>query len=361
MKLEDILEDAFLVRPEESLSHVAFAMAESKKYEAFVFDGGFKGIVTLDDMVKRRVTSPQKMNVSHFIKPINPFHVDASVEDVINYMLVSEYRSLPVMKGGKVFAVTKPKLLSFVKDEVFKGKRAEDVMQFPYCSDVNDTVLTVISVMKDTGLDRIPILNEKGGFMGIADSISLAGMLIDKSRSKRGEMFGDRAKLGTIGIDKFIRTDIFRVKPETDLKVIVSKFSKEGVCAVIVEENGKFSGMITVRDIFKLIGRSMETVFVRISGLGGEDSFIKVKIDEMVDNTITKLLKLLDVTYVAIHVETHRKGGKRTKYSVQGRFVTDKGNFYASEHEWDSTKAMKLFLSKIEREAHKKIGKERVY
>jgi CBS domain-containing protein len=326
-----------------------------------VFDGGFKGIVTLDDMVKRRVTSPQRMRVSYFTKPVNTFHADSSVEDVINYMLVSEYRSIPVMRGGKIFAVSKPKLLRFVKGEIFERKKAKDVMQFPYCADVKDTVLTVISVMKDTGLDRIPILNERGFFVGIVDSVSLANVLTDKSRSKRGEMFGDRTKLGAIGIERFIRKDVLRVSPETDLKEIVKEVSRKGHCAVIVEENGKFAGMITVRDIFKLIGRSLETVYIRISGLGGEDSFIKEKIDEMADNTITKLLKFLDVTYVAIHVETHKKGGKRTKYSVQGRFVTDKGNFYASDHGWDPTKAMKLFLDKIEREVRKKVEMGRGY
>jgi CBS domain-containing protein len=276
-------------------------------------------------------------------------------------MLVSEYRSLPVRKEGKIFAVAKPKLLNFIKDEVFEGKRAKDVMQFPYCADEKDTLSTVVSVMKDMDLDRIPILNGEGKFMGVADSVSLAGGLTDKSRFKRGESFGDKAGFGEIGILKFMRTDILKVSPETDLKEIVKEVSRKGHCAVIVEEDDKFMGMITVRDIFKLIGKSLETVYIRISGLVDEDSFIKAKIDEMVDSTITKLLKIVPVTYVAIHVEKHKKGGRRTKYSVQGRFVTEKGNFHASDHEWEPTKAMKFFLGKIEREVHKKMEKERGY
>lgn len=361
MKLEDVLEDAFLVKPSETLSHVAFRMAEEKKYEAFVFEGGLKGIVTLDDIVKRRVTSPQNVKVSHFMKPINSFPLDSPVEDIINYMLVSEHRSLPIRKGGDIFAVSKPKLLRFVKEEIFEGKRAKDVMQFPYCASTDDTLLTVISVMKDVGLDRIPILDDRGRFTGLADSISLVSVLIDKRRSKRGERFGDKTKLGEIGIERFLRKDILRVDPETELKQIVKKISGEGVCAVIVESGEKFLGMITVRDIFKLIGKSLETVYIKVSGLDREDAFIKSKIDEMVDNMITKLLKSVVVNYVAIHVETHKTGGRRTKYSVQGRFVTDKGKFYASDHEWDPTKAMKLFLGKIEREVHKRIEKERGY
>ncbi|NIO22419.1 MAG: CBS domain-containing protein [Candidatus Aenigmarchaeota archaeon] len=361
MKLEDVLEDAFFVKPDDSLSHVVSMMAKEKRYEAFVSEGGFKGIITLDDIIKRRLTSPQNVKVSNFMKPINPFEVDSPVEDVINYMLVSEHRSLPIKKGGRIFAVTKPKLLNFIKDEVFEGKKAKDVMQFPYSADTNDTLSTVISVMKETGLDRIPILDEKGGFVGLVDSVSLANVLTDKGRSKRGERFGDKERLEEVGIERFLRKEILKVNPETELKRIVRDISKEGVCAVIVEGGEKFLGMITVRDLFKLIGKSLETVYIRISGLDMEDDFIKSKIDEMVDNTITKLLKSLEVNYVAIHVETHKSGGKRKKYSAQGRFVTDKGNFHASDHEWDPTKAMKLFLSKIEREVHKKVEMERGY
>jgi CBS domain-containing protein len=151
------------------------------------------------------------------------------------------------------------------------------------------------------------------------------------------------------------------VGPETDLKKIIRSISSGKANTVIVEKNGKFLGMITVKDILKLIGKSLETVYVRITGLDEEDDFIKMKIDEMVENTITKLLKAINLSYVAIHVETLRKGGRRMKYTVQGRFVADKGNFYASDSEWEPTKAMKLFLDKIEKEVHKKLERGRGY
>ncbi|MEE9323895.1 MAG: CBS domain-containing protein [Candidatus Aenigmarchaeota archaeon] len=359
MELESVIEEAFFVKPEETLSHIASKMAEERRYEAFVFDNGLKGIVTLDDIVKRKVTSPQKTRVSYFMKPVTPFPIDTSVGDIINYMLVSEYRSLPVEKEGKIYAVSKPKLLRFVKDEVFEGKKAKDIMQFPYCASENDSISTVVSTMKDLGLNRIPILGKGGKFSGLVDSLSLANVMVDERRSKRGERFGDKTKLEDIGISRFVRTDIVKAEPDTDLKQIVRRVSGEGVCAVIVERNEKFMGMITVKDLFKLVGKSIETVYVKVTGLDSEDGFIKLKIDEMVDNTITKLLKFTAVTYVAIHVETHRKGGRRMKYSVKGRFVTENGNFYASDHEWDPTKAMKLFLGKIEREIRRHVEKGR--
>jgi CBS domain-containing protein len=132
---------------------------------------------------------------------------------------------------------------------------------------------------------------------------------------------------------------------------------------VVVEEDNKFLGIITIKDILKLIGKSLETVYIRVSGLAEEDDFVRKKIDEMIEKTVQKTLKVVKVSYVVIHVETHKKKekGERMKYSVQGRFVTDKGNFYASDYEWEPIKAMKTFLDRMEGEIFKQIDKKRGY
>jgi hypothetical protein len=49
------------------------------------------------------------------------------------------------------------------------------------------------------------------------------------------------------------------------------------------------------------------------------------------------------------------------KYSVQGRFVTDRGNFYANDYEWEPIKAMKIFLDRVEGEIYKQNVRKRGY
>jgi CBS domain-containing protein len=363
MMLEDILEQAFIVKADDTVSHVASRMAEAKKYEAFVFDEKLEGVVSLDDIVKRNVSEPQKMKISYFMKPVSMFSVDTPVEDIINYMLVSEFRSLPVEKEGKLFTVSKPKMLEFVKDEVFEGKKAIDVMQTPKCVNANDSITTVLSVMKDTGNNRIPVIEGEDHFVGIVDSLGLAGMLSDRVRERYGDVIGEKMARSDVGVGKFLTKDVLSVAPDADLKKIVKKISRDGIYTVVVEEDGKFMGIITLKDILKLIGKSLETVYIRLSGLKDEDEFVKKKIDDMIENTIQKLLKFIKVNYVVIHVEEHKKKEKsdRMKYNVQGRFITDKGNFYASDYEWEPTKAMKLFLERIETEIHRQVEKNRGY
>ena len=55
----------------------------------------------------------------------------------------------------------------------------------------------------------------------------------------------------------------------------------------------------------------------------------------------------------------HKETGKRVKYSVKGRLITEKGMFFADDHAWRLTKAVKGVLEKMEREVVKSIGKKR--
>ncbi|MCX6817939.1 MAG: CBS domain-containing protein [Candidatus Aenigmarchaeota archaeon] len=362
MKIEEILESAFVVKPDDTLSHVVARMTEEKRYEAFVFDGESRGIVTMDDIIRKNVSEPQKMKISYFMKPINVFSIETPAEDIINYMLVSEYRSLPVEKDGKIYAITKPKLLGFIKDEVFEGKNAEDIMQKPFCVKTDDSLNTVLSVIKDGGNNRVPVIDDKGKFAGLVDSLSLSGIIIGRERLSLGARSdGEKSRIGDLNISKFATTDVVSVGPEESVKKIVKEMSSKEVYNVVVEDDGKFMGIITIKDILKLIGKSLETVYIRVSGLGDEDEFVRKKVDELIEKSIQKVLKVIRVSYVVIHVETHKKKEKSDskKYSVQGRFVTDKGNFYANDYEWEPISATKIFLERMETEIFKQVSKER--
>lgn len=361
MGIEEILIETLSVKAEDSISSVLSAMTEKRRHEAFVFNGDFRGIIVLDDLVKRRVTDPKEAKVSHFIRNVRPLPETTPNEDLMNYVMVSEFRTLPVEKDSRIRALSKPGLLKFVKDEVFGGKKASDVMHFPYAATEDEDLQTVLSMMKDLGISRVPVLDREGKFNGLADGLSLASLVIEKHRSKRGKRFGDIMKMGTIGLKTFVREDIIRTGPDVPLKSIAKEMSEKDSCTVIVESEGKFRGIITAKDIFKLMGRETESVYTRVSGLDEEDEFVRSKIYEMVGGLLKKLSKVVPLRYMAIHAETRREGGRRTMYSIKGRLVTEKWNFYADEEGWEPTKTVKGLLEKIERSVRKRIGKQRSY
>jgi len=222
-----------------------------------------------------------------------------------------------------------------------------------------ESLSVIKSVMKEVNADRLPVLGKEGRFLGLIDSTGLLGTIVKKERAGLGEKSGEKTNLGMVEVSALLRKDVLKVDPETELNELVRLMCEKNNNIAVVEDGDKFAGMITIKDIFKFIGQSMETVHISISGLENEDDFIKGKINGRINNTVRKLIKVLKINYAVVHFETYKKEGGRRKYSVQGRFSTNKGNFHASESDWDPTKAMKNLLGKIEREIEKKLGKER--
>ncbi len=359
MELKGVLEPALKVKPDDSLSRVASRMIKESENEVIVSDKDFIGIVTADDISKRRINDPSKVSISYFIRKITPFSVDSPVSDLINYVIINDMKSVPVKHDNDIYIVRKASLLKFIKDEVFSGKKAKNLMVFPYCVSEDDSLSTAVSIMKDYSISRIPVLDSNSRTLGIIDSISLLKAVMESHRVSKGEKSGEKINTGKILVSTFMNTDFIRVGPEENSKNIVNSISKKNIRTVVVEKNGKMMGIITPKDIFKLVGRSMETVYIRVNGLHDEDKFIQGKINEMINNSVGKILKKVPVNYVAINVTKHEKGGERVKYSVHGRIETGKGSFYANDHEWDATKAVKEFLGKIEKEISKQMGKSR--
>jgi CBS domain-containing protein len=361
MNIENVLEKALLVNPEESLTHVVSKMVKERKYEAYVFDKVLRGVVSLDDIVKRKMSNPEKIKISYFTKPITPFPLETPVQNLINYVLANEYKSLPFEKGGEIYTLPKSKLLNFVDENIFESKKADDIMQENVFASVKSTLSNVISLMRKTHFNRIPIVNEKGQCVGIVDSMSVASSLFDRERVKLGERGGEKIKLGEIGIEKFLRKDFFTVEPETSLKEIVKRFVNEPYLVAVVEADGEFKGIITPKDIFRLISKTYERSNIQVSGIEIEDEFIKRKLNEMIENSVNKLSKILKITHVSIHIKSRNESGKRARYTIIGSFKTEKGSFHAKNEDWEITKAMKIFLKKIEKEIHKSVERERGY
>ncbi len=359
MNLKGVLESGLRFSPGDSVSRVASKMVEEGETEALIWDDGFLGIVSATDISRKNVSDPSSMNISHFLRRFGPLPSDVSPTELMNHVLVSGLRSIPVENEGKIYMVKKSSLLGFIKEDVFSGKKAKDIMVFPYCISTDDDVSTAISMMNDLSVNRIPVLDNESRAVGMVDSLSALKILTEKHRSKRGERSGEKIDSGGVGVSSVMRTDFMRSDIQDGVKGIISSISSKGADTVVVEDGGRFSGIITVKEIFKLAGRPVKNAFVKVSGMGHEDEFIKGKIDEMINRTAEKLGKRIPVNYLAINVEKHMKGGKRTKYSVQGRMETARGSFYASDYAWDLTKATKSFLEKIEREVGKYLGKSR--
>ncbi|MEM7815559.1 MAG: CBS domain-containing protein [Candidatus Aenigmatarchaeota archaeon] len=359
MRVEDFLEKPLVVSPEDSISRAASLMFSNRKHEAVVMKNGkFVGILLARDLVKRKVSDPHKTKISGFVVDINPFLPGTGIEEIINGFLVNDYRAVPFKNNGKIMVLTKTGLLGIVKDSpVLKDKFAEDVMNFPYCITTEDSLSTARAVLRDMNISRVPVVKE-GKVEGIIDYVDLLGPVFKGEVNKRGEPGEERTHIDSIPASSFMRKEFPVAEPDARLSSVIDLIVKNN-SAVIVERNGKLSGIVTPGDILKLFGKEVRGAYVTISGMQEEDDFIKSVIYKEIENSLKKINKIYPVNYFVAHVDKYNVTGRRAKYSIRARVATQKGFFFSHDHGWDITKAIKGVLEKLEKEVIKRKERER--
>jgi ribosome-associated translation inhibitor RaiA len=101
------------------------------------------------------------------------------------------------------------------------------------------------------------------------------------------------------------------------------------------------------------------SISVSISGLEEADYFTKSRVHEEAEHLLEKVRRFMEVTAFELHVKTYHKEGKRKKFSVHARLLTDRREFFAEEAEWNLGKAVSGALEKIENEAVRKEEKSK--
>lgn len=366
MKLEKISEKALRFSPDDPVSKVAAKMYREKKTEALVFDKGkYSGMFTARDLVKRsRINDPEKVQISNLkaiIKHVKPFTSDSYPDEIIQYLLINGYASVPFKQGEKYGMITKLGLLKTLPKKVYRGRKASDIASYPYCISMDDSIAVAKSIIRQMGLFRVVVVN-KSKADGVVDTLDLLNTVVDKSRTQRGERSGKSINLEEVlaSSPRLKQSKFITVKPETDLSEIVKKMVK-GQEPVAIVQDKKLRGMITPADILELKKPTRPGVLVNITGQQDKDPFLKSMINEEITNFASKIGKMIPIEDIEINIKEKKSGGKRSKYSIKAKLITEKGMFFAQDYSWDLTKTMKGVLSKLEREVKKKIGKERVY
>lgn len=355
------LKTAITFNSEDTISKVIAKMNKEKAHEVVVFDNKeYLGILSSDKLIKKNISEPDKTKLSQLktiIDKVEPFEsIDA--EEIIKSVLINNYKSAPIRKDKKIFFLTKLEMLNLVDKNLLKDKTASHVMVFPDIVSSGDSLSVAKSIMRDSHSNRVVIL-EEGKAIGILDPLDVLNSFITRTRTKRGDVSGEKLKIGGISASSraIMQKNFLKVTPDKKLSEVVKKMIEQKKDTVIVEDNGKLLGMITPRHILKLVSKQVEGVYVQITGIQDEDSFIKSLVDDEINQEIRKLGKIVNIDYLTIHVRKRRATGNRTKYSVKAKLITNIGFFHSNDYAWDLTQAVRGILKKLEKELVKKKGK----
>lgn len=360
MNLLEFTRPALILSPEDPVSKAISELHRNNRRELVLQkDGQYKGIVFARDLARQRINNPQRTEIGNFLRNIKPFPPETDLDEIINDILVNDHKSVPVKgpKKGEIQILTKLDILNHLKGgHPFPKTSANDIMRKPYCLTPEDDLSTAVSVIRDAGISRLPVVGKNNRLEGLITDMDLLVADREKERRKKGDRAGEKTPSRAIKVKSLLRKNVPTVTPEDSIKKVIDLMKEKDTPTALVKRktDQTLEGIITPKMILKLVGEKRAGVHVRVSGLQDEDPFVKSFIDKELRNTVQKLGKFYPLDYMVLHIDKYRKEGKKTKYSVKARLMTEKGMFFAQEHAWDLTKAVGQAMEELERQVKKR-------
>lgn len=256
--------------------------------------------------------------------------------------------------------ISKIKLLEMVSIEILHERRVKDIMLFPHSVNINEDLAEVKTILKNLNVTQLPVVDNDNRIEGSIHVLDILNTFITKERAKQGQIVGEKIAQEKIPISSFINRDVIKVSENEKISRIADLMLKKNENTVFVEKDGKLVGMLTVKNILKLVENPLEDVYVHMSGFDCiEDDMDREMIKKEVEIFIKKMKKFTIINYFAIHMDKRNKGG-RSNYSVSGRMSTHHHTFVADGEEWNAVSVVKLFLDKLEKEIKRKVERERI-
>ena len=98
----------------------------------------------------------------------------------------------------------------------------------------------------------------------------------------------------------------------------------------ILIENGSL-GIITPKDVLRLVLKPKEFELVQIVGAEDVDSFVLNKIYQSAEEVVRPLAKSMALQPMRIHIKKHHKQGDRSNYEIRIELPTSLGNFHSTK------------------------------
>ncbi|NJE30822.1 CBS domain-containing protein [Thermococcus sp. 18S1] len=328
-----------------------------------VFDGNlYKGVLTQDLIIRSHLKwDPTKAKVRDVYKTAPVIKPDEDLSKAAKLMMEVDLRSLPVgeSKAEIIGVISDIELLKRVAEGEFGKKKTEEFMTKDVITlKPDDTVAKALATMRDHAISRIPIVNEAGKLEGLVTLHDLIIRFIKpRFKSQYGEVAGEKIPPFSMQLRDVMIRGVITARPEASVRETVATMMENGIDGlVIVDDNNKVVGVLTVKDLLLPISRMVEKEARFYLQLGGDaeilSDFTRERIIEDVRRFVDGYEDLLGqegIIYLYIRRFNEKFRGVHL-YQARMRVVTDRGVFVATGETWGAIQAVHDALRAIERQ-----------
>ncbi|MBD3249328.1 CBS domain-containing protein [Candidatus Woesearchaeota archaeon] len=270
MKADELKKEVFVgLDRSASISELIGGLKAMHDKNAVVFDSGkYIGVTSRRFLLKSKL-DPSESKVYKVVKHVPVLKGDEDIKEVARLMFAADVHILPLIKDEKVVGVVDMgDVIRQLKNTEDGNKHVTDIMTpEPIVLYEDDRLGKAVQVMRENGVDRLPIVDDNGKLMSIITFTDLVEKYILKhGNSDSGEREGVSGKSGNsskafdgqktdmIGMPvKAFESQVIVTASKLDVvDTIIDKMDKYDISSVVLVEDDKPIGIVTTRDLLKL-------------------------------------------------------------------------------------------------------------
>ncbi|MEM3041681.1 MAG: CBS domain-containing protein, partial [Nitrososphaerota archaeon] len=282
---------------------------------------------------------------------------DDNVCKAARLMIENSLKAIPVLQDEKVVGILTVRDVVSSCSRFLRGIKVREVMtRDPVVINVDDTIGKAVSVMRDMGVSRLPVV-ENGELRGILTLHDLiTKIILPREKSSIGDMMGEKIRTLSNRVRDIMTVPVHTAYPWEPVQRALDRMEQYDISSLVVVEDRKVVGILTLIDILAPIARLgsqfVEDIDVQvIYKLGSIDTSSKERVSLMSRRFINRLRKTIGKGVLTLHFKEHKeKHGERHLIHCRARLKTDKYQFVGVGEGWTPDLAARTALDRIERQ-----------
>jgi len=353
MKVSDIaIKKVIVVEEDDTISKVLAKMYEYRVHQLpVVKENSVTGIILLKHLLGREY-NPSKTLAKSFAINVPYLYPDTNLDDAMVQIIGAGVRALPVIENNRLVGILSEtdviKHIEFVKDI-----QPEKLMSPPIIISEQDNLEKAMTLMHESNVSTIPVVNLKEELVGCLDSLSLIKFLLASKESPRySELTSvEKGSLKDFQAKQCMRKTFPLNVAEFSLKKVIDilKNNEE----VIVTKNLQPIGIVVPKDVIELAQLGQQYP-VYVSHLKGADTFEVSKFQDLLSRFMDKFGKMFNIQKLFVYADVHKKKDEgHKKFSLRAKLITDKKIYIAKSHGWDLKEASHILVDNLEKQLTK--------
>lgn len=355
-KAKEIMEEPVAVAaPETELSKILADMRDKNLHEIPVLENDkLVGIASYKTLIQKR-NLPIKTKIRSIMLPVLDMDEDSNCIALAESCISTSFREIPISKDRRLLGIVSRKALieKIAGIKEFGRIRTGSIMTpDPVTITENEDIDKAGKLMRDGGVRVIPVVDPENNISGIIGVKDIARFMWgEKNAQTVGEIVGESYPVD-IAVESVMVKEPVTIKATTPITAAAELMLEGGISTLPVLEERKVIGVVTKYDLLSYIAsfKESEVLYVQITGLEDESSFVRNSIFNSVRNSIQKLAKIEKPLFFGVRSTYYHKDGRARKYSLQCKLMTERHSYYAKAHDLDVILALKKLLRRLERQ-----------